>query len=222
MARENESRLKILVVSSALFAKEGYSGASIRKIGKICGLQQPSIYHHFWDKEHLYAQAIKATRQLMIRVLRDCLVKTEDLATELYSYFLVFQVWREVFEGTLFPGEISVMTHFLTSAPSEMRKETGYYIDRGIRRLVKSSFRRYASTTDTSTKENLFITILYGFIFQYSNLTIGKFKGSDISHYIELVIGSNCSSENIQKARKKVRHRLERLRKVLLDGLHLT
>lgn len=217
MPKNANTRFQILVVASALFAKNGYRGTSIRHIVKICKLKQPSLYHYFEDKEHLYEEAIKATRELFIRTLRNCLTKNLDLETELYSYFQIFDAWRDVFEGTLFPKDVSVMTHFLTAAPEKIRRETAFYLERGIRRIVESTFRRHGIQDET--KVRLFLTTFYGFFFLYSNLLQEPFPKEDVLTYLKLITGKEPNLKNQEESYKKVKQKISQVKKYLLEPL---
>jgi AcrR family transcriptional regulator len=50
-----ETRSAILRVSQELFMEYGYRAVSTRQIADVCGLTQPALYHHFTDKQQLYA-----------------------------------------------------------------------------------------------------------------------------------------------------------------------
>ena len=54
-----QTRISILKTASDLFMRHGYLATSTRDIAKECGLTQPSLYHHFKDKESLYIEVIK-------------------------------------------------------------------------------------------------------------------------------------------------------------------
>jgi len=53
-------RDQILAKATALFAKSGYAGTSIRQIARACGITEAAIYRHFDGKLHLYEEAIRA------------------------------------------------------------------------------------------------------------------------------------------------------------------
>jgi AcrR family transcriptional regulator len=54
-----ETRSTILRVSQKLFMEYGYRAISTRQIAEACGLTQPALYHHFTDKQQLYAAMAK-------------------------------------------------------------------------------------------------------------------------------------------------------------------
>lgn len=51
--RVDERKRAILEAASAVFADEGYEGASLAQIAKACGLSQAGLLHHYPSKELL-------------------------------------------------------------------------------------------------------------------------------------------------------------------------
>ncbi|WP_206668034.1 TetR/AcrR family transcriptional regulator [Teichococcus oryzae] len=68
MGKETESSdrvLQILSESARLFAASGYDGTSMRDIALACGISKSLLYHHFADKDEIFARiALGATREL--------------------------------------------------------------------------------------------------------------------------------------------------------------
>jgi AcrR family transcriptional regulator len=60
-----ERVLQILSESARLFAQNGYDGTSMRDIAEACGISKSLLYHHFADKDEIYARiALGSTREL--------------------------------------------------------------------------------------------------------------------------------------------------------------
>lgn len=57
-ARGPSSREKILDVAEALFARRGYAGVGLREVALTVGLGKSSLFHHFPNKGHLYAEVL--------------------------------------------------------------------------------------------------------------------------------------------------------------------
>ncbi len=53
-----KSKKEILTVAIPLFARSGYSGASMRTIAQKVGVSAAALYHHFQDKQTLYLAAM--------------------------------------------------------------------------------------------------------------------------------------------------------------------
>lgn len=51
-------RERILQHAADLFMKQGYLGTSTRQIAKNLGITQPALYHHYKNKETLYAAVL--------------------------------------------------------------------------------------------------------------------------------------------------------------------
>lgn len=57
--------LHILTEAAALFAERGYERTSMRELAERCGISKSLLYHHFADKEELYARiALGLPREL--------------------------------------------------------------------------------------------------------------------------------------------------------------
>ncbi len=61
----SERILQILTESARLFATAGYDGTSMRDIANACGISKSLLYHHFADKDEIFARiALGSTREL--------------------------------------------------------------------------------------------------------------------------------------------------------------
>lgn len=58
MAKASDTRTRILDVAVPLFATAGFDGVSMRAIAKAVGIQAPSLYNHFPDKQSLYLNTV--------------------------------------------------------------------------------------------------------------------------------------------------------------------
>jgi TetR/AcrR family transcriptional regulator, cholesterol catabolism regulator len=60
-----ERVLQILSTAARLFATSGYDGTSMRDIADACGISKSLLYHHFVDKDEIFARiALGSTREL--------------------------------------------------------------------------------------------------------------------------------------------------------------
>ena len=60
-----ERVLQILSTAARLFATSGYDGTSMRDIAEACGISKSLLYHHFADKDEIFARiALGSTREL--------------------------------------------------------------------------------------------------------------------------------------------------------------
>lgn len=69
-ADTTDRMLQILAESARLFASKGYDGTSMRDIAEACGISKSLLYHHFTDKDEIYARiALGSTQRLYEFVL---------------------------------------------------------------------------------------------------------------------------------------------------------
>lgn len=69
--RASLSRERILSVATEMFAARGFAAISIRDIAQACGVNLPSIYHFYGDKDRLYDACYRATFEAAAAVLHE-------------------------------------------------------------------------------------------------------------------------------------------------------
>src|SRR3979490_2846177 len=74
-------RARILQCASRAFAEFGYSGASLRLIGREAGVTAAALYHHFANKEDLLRSIVVDTATRLTDVLLARMARA-DCATE--------------------------------------------------------------------------------------------------------------------------------------------
>ena len=71
-ASESSDRmLQILSESARLFATTGYDGTSMRDIAEACGISKSLLYHHFTDKDEIYARIALGSTQRLFEFVQD-------------------------------------------------------------------------------------------------------------------------------------------------------
>lgn len=63
--------LQILGESARLFATKGYDGTSMRDIAEACGISKSLLYHHFVDKDEIYARIALGSTQRLYEFVAD-------------------------------------------------------------------------------------------------------------------------------------------------------
>jgi AcrR family transcriptional regulator len=85
------TREAILDTALSLYGHSGYSGVTIRALGKEMGLKAPSLYHYFDSKEEMFVclqqRALTLQEAFMIRDLTDDPVADVDLFFNRYIEF---------------------------------------------------------------------------------------------------------------------------------------
>jgi TetR/AcrR family transcriptional regulator len=80
------NKAQILAKAIPLFARQGFSGVSIRDVAKKAGMTPAALYHHFPDKQTLYKQALKQAFSDKGRRLTDVLKSTNPPEERLASF----------------------------------------------------------------------------------------------------------------------------------------
>jgi len=70
---ETDKRGRILEVAEELFARKGYSEATMREIAERLDMKKPSLYHHFRSKEDIYYTLIIDIYEKLLGELVDLL-----------------------------------------------------------------------------------------------------------------------------------------------------
>ncbi|WP_099222159.1 TetR/AcrR family transcriptional regulator [Listeria costaricensis] len=119
------TRARILETARDLFMEKGYRAVTTREIAKQIPITQPALYHHFKDKETLYAAviteltskiqidltsiaqkplAIEEKLKTMILVLLEkhptnIILMINDILNEMKpeNQFLMYQLWRQAY-----------------------------------------------------------------------------------------------------------------------------
>lgn len=63
--------VQILSESARLFAIRGYDGTSMRDIAEACGISKSLLYHHFTDKDEIYARIALGSTQRLYEFVHD-------------------------------------------------------------------------------------------------------------------------------------------------------
>lgn len=85
------TRDKILAVASELFAKFGFSGASVRDIAATCDVNVASINYHFGSKHNLYWAVVQESRHWAERGFLEISGRVgniEDMVSEAYDFLM--------------------------------------------------------------------------------------------------------------------------------------
>jgi TetR/AcrR family transcriptional regulator len=70
---DTDKRGRILEVAEELFARKGYSEATMREIAERVDMKKPSLYHHFRSKEDIYYTLIIDIYEKLLDELVDLL-----------------------------------------------------------------------------------------------------------------------------------------------------
>ena len=76
---QTETREKIKVAASKLFAHKGFDGASMRKIAANAGVSLASINYHFRSKQELYNEILISSHTNFAQIIENTLNETDSL-----------------------------------------------------------------------------------------------------------------------------------------------
>ena len=82
---DTEAALK---AAGAVFWAKGFSGASLDDLSNAMGMNRPSIYRAFGDKEEIYRQALNQFASIMDEAFNQTLIKEQDIRKGLKKFYL--------------------------------------------------------------------------------------------------------------------------------------
>ncbi|MCB1167281.1 MAG: TetR/AcrR family transcriptional regulator [Leptospiraceae bacterium] len=112
------ARDRILDAARRAFSQNGYFGTSIRQISNLCGLKQPSIYHHFESKENLFRSALISSHTEMMNYINSRTGKEADLAQDVEKVYMAYASFHQER-----PGALHLLGNLIYSAPEGLRDE---------------------------------------------------------------------------------------------------
>lgn len=161
---DHNSKLTILTAAIAVFARDGYHGASVRDISRECGIKQPTIYHFFESKENLYRASLRAAHLLTLRVIKRELSITKSLETDIISFFTA--VKRRHDEN---PERLIFLFRLVYASPNQIRHE---YLSRyapDFAAIIRRIFRRHRYIKGLKVKMRLVMHIFQSFAMALSH-----------------------------------------------------
>ncbi|AMY69789.1 MULTISPECIES: TetR/AcrR family transcriptional regulator [Frigidibacter] len=157
--RLSDRKVSILEAAAALFAKHGYAGVSIRDLAREIHTTPAALYHHFPDKDAIYAAALRHVFSDRAKAL-ETVVKGDDapdvtlerLIVWLTQQFSDNPVVARLVQRELLAGDrdrLRLLTEDVMAAPF-----------REIERLM----HRLAPTRDASLSAASIIALVMGYV----------------------------------------------------------
>ncbi|PJZ53635.1 TetR/AcrR family transcriptional regulator [Leptospira adleri] len=178
------SRERILEGAAIAFSKKGFHGTSLREISKECGLEQPSIYHHFHSKENLFRKALIATHLLILNEIRRRIVRDQGLHTEVISIFRAIAVTAKEY-----PDKARLPFSLIYSAPVNLQNEYTERYGSQYRRLLEVAFERNEMIQRKEEKLSLCVDLLHSLVLACSvdALYLDRVRG--LEDRVKLILG---------------------------------
>lgn len=82
----SDTREKILIEASRLFARRGYFGTSTRDIARSVGIRQPSLFHHFSTKLEIMEELLRYDLQWAVETAEKWAASSLTAGERLYHY----------------------------------------------------------------------------------------------------------------------------------------
>ncbi|XDD50543.1 TetR/AcrR family transcriptional regulator [Leptospira sp. WS92.C1] len=178
------SRERILEGAAIAFSRKGFHGTSLREISKECGLEQPSIYHHFHSKENLFRKALVATHLLILNEIRRRVIRDQGLNMEIISIFkAIAETAKEYHDKARLPFSL------IYSAPVNLQNEYTERYGSQYRKLLEVAFQRNEKVTKEAEKLSLCVDLLHSLVLACSvdALYIDRVQG--LEKRVELILG---------------------------------
>jgi AcrR family transcriptional regulator len=142
------TRARILAGARRVFSQAGYAGATVRELARAGGVNQPSLYHHFGNKENLYRAALFESHHRL----------EEYISARLRTDSGLFQEVTSLFEGIgdfhrREPDAMYLLFSLAFTAPEQIQREFSR-VDRWYLKLLRNAFRRHGRATD---RERLYL-----------------------------------------------------------------
>lgn len=159
----HSSKERILVGATIAFSRKGFYGTSVREISQEAGLEQPSIYHHFKNKENLYWNSLRTTHLYMIRSLKKKIVHKENLLAEIRDMFRAVSWFHKEY-----PEYFSLLFSLVYSSPQEIADRFTSLYGGDIFHFVDRAFDRNPPETGRLEKYSLTVHTLYSYILSFA------------------------------------------------------
>ncbi|PJZ69830.1 AcrR family transcriptional regulator [Leptospira perolatii] len=180
------SRERILEGAAIAFARKGFHGTSLREISRECGLEQPSIYHHFHSKENLFRKALVATHLMILNDIRSRIEKEQGLREEIVSVFkAISNIARQ------FPDRARLPFSLVYSAPENLVLEYTNHYGAQYRKLLEASFERNPPAKNPELKLSLLVDLLHSLILSVSSEKFFEDRVNGIEERVDFILSSD-------------------------------
>ncbi|ASV12510.1 MULTISPECIES: TetR/AcrR family transcriptional regulator [Leptospira] len=177
------SRERILEGAAVAFSRTGFHGTSLREISKECGLEQPSIYHHFHSKENLFRKTLIATHLLVLNEIRRRVVRNQGLYVEVVS---IFKAVAET--AKIYPDKTRLPFSLIYSAPLNLQNEYTERYGNQYRKLLEAAFERSEGIRRKEEKLSLCVDLLYSLILACSVEALYLDRVSGLEDRVRLIL----------------------------------
>ncbi|WP_160032690.1 TetR/AcrR family transcriptional regulator [Paenibacillus sp. An7] len=156
------SSTSIKQVALTQFAREGYEGASLRKIAEEVGIKKPSIYAHYKNKEDLFLHVVRYVFGLERRRILTFFQEQKNLGTPLELRLRGLLDWiQEEFESQDAGRFLLRMSYFPPQALYREVMDIVYPFLDGLERTLAKFIASEAWDGELSQEEAMQFAIAY-------------------------------------------------------------
>ncbi len=80
-----DTKSRIFLTAAELFADHGYDKVSIREICQAVGIQKPTLYYYFKDKETLLKEMIRFSKKIGDQIYAEYVEKPKDFLEKIHG-----------------------------------------------------------------------------------------------------------------------------------------
>ncbi len=126
------NRERILDATIAIFAENGFGGASLEAVARKAKLTKAAVLYHFSSKESLLCEAAKKVVSHNLELVRVAVDESQPAIKQLETYYLASLRW-----ATDYPAEARLMLLLFFQAPvhEESAQVSHLVLSRGLERV---------------------------------------------------------------------------------------
>ncbi|MFK0570094.1 TetR/AcrR family transcriptional regulator [Endozoicomonas sp.] len=181
MTKGERTAQKILDVSERLFARNGFSGTSLREVAAEVGIREPGLYRHFKSKEALYQQVLERALRPLADTMDELLSLEVDFNKGGIDKSQVQELPAVMFRLLARAPDVVVLLQRALSAEPRLEGSGSVWLDRWLSGLVvrgQQLFRHLNIKKDATDLEvGLMIINLF-------NLCLGYFSSARLLEQI--------------------------------------
>jgi AcrR family transcriptional regulator len=110
---EQTARRALLTTGTALFAKKGYAGVSVREIVESAGMTKPMLYYYFANKEGLFRSILDWGADIQEEILLKAITSRGTVLERLHLLI------RSIYQGVLENMDFFRLIHSLIFGPPQ-------------------------------------------------------------------------------------------------------
>ncbi len=119
-----ETKNRIFLTAAQLFADHGYDKVSIREICQAVGIQKPTLYYYFKDKETLLKEMIRFSKKIGDQIYDEYVEKPKDFLDKIHGLIFGRRIFIQQYPQFF---RFHAMIH-LFAIPDSVKREMITYV----------------------------------------------------------------------------------------------